>query len=63
MNVKNQTLVNNIKNILLKEVDKQFEHSLSSLEAVFKNSIKNAINKTASDINFDIIHKGAFTDE
>ena len=60
MNIRNKTLVNNIKNILLKEVDEQFEHSLSTLEAVFKKSIQSAIKKTASDINFAIIHKGAF---
>jgi hypothetical protein len=60
MAIKNKTLVNNMKNILLKEVDEQFEHNKSNLEMVFKNNIKNAIIKTASDINFDIIHKGAF---
>ena len=60
MAIKNKTLVNNMKNILIKEVDEQFEHNKSTLEMVFKNNIKNAIIKTASDINFDIIHKGAF---
>jgi hypothetical protein len=60
MNIKNKTLVNNMKNILLKELEEQFKHNNSSLEMLFKQSIKNAINKTAHDVNFDIINKGAF---
>lgn len=60
MNIKNKTLVNNMKNILLKELDEQFKHNKSDLELLFKNSIKGAINKTAHDINFDIINLGAF---
>ena len=60
MNIKNKTLVNNMKNILLKELEEQFKHNNSSLEMLFKQSMKNAINKTAHDVNFDIINKGAF---
>ena len=41
MAIKNKTLVNNMKNILLKEVDEQFKHDKSTLEMVFKNNIKN----------------------
>ena len=45
MNIRNKTLVNNVKNILLKEVDEQFEHSLSTLEAVFKKVYKVPLRK------------------
>jgi len=60
MNIKNKTLVNNMRNILLKELEEQFKENNSNLEMVFKQSIENAINKTANDVNYDIINKGAF---
>ena len=61
MNIKNKTLVNNMRTILLKELEEQFKHNSSSLEMLFKQSMENAINKTAYDVNYDIINKGAFT--
>ena len=60
MNIKNKTLVNNMRNILLKELEEQFKDNKSNLEMVFKQSIENAINHTAHEINYDIINKGAF---
>ena len=54
-------LENNMRTILLKELEEQFKHNSSSLEMLFKQSIENAINKTAYDVNYDIINKGAFT--
>ena len=61
MKITNKTLVNNMRDYLLKELEEQFKDSLSNLEIIFKASIENAINKTAYDVNYDIINKGAFT--
>ena len=61
MKIANKTLVNNMKDILLKELEEQFKDNLSNLEIIFKASIENAIKKTAFDINNRINKYGAFT--
>tara|TARA_R100001460_G_scaffold14332_1_gene32111 strand:- start:125 stop:349 length:225 start_codon:yes stop_codon:yes gene_type:complete len=58
--IKNKKIVNEVRAVLLKELEKQFKDQDSNLLVVFKNSIKGAINKTAHDINYDIINYGEF---
>jgi len=58
--IKNKKIVNEVRAILLKEMDKVFKNQDSNLLVVFKNSIKGTINKTAHDINHDIINYGEF---
>ena len=59
--------VNETREILLKEVKKIFANQAhvkfanTNLAEVFENSINNTINKTAHDINYDIINYGEFT--
>nr|AKH46306.1 hypothetical protein [uncultured marine virus] len=61
MKIANKKLVNNMKKILLKELEDQFKDNYSNLEIIFKVSIENAIKKLANNINNDIIKYGAFT--
>jgi len=61
MKIANKKLVNNMKKILLKELEDQFKDNYSNLEIIFKVSIENAIKKTANNINNHIIKYGAFT--
>ena len=48
------------KRVLLEQVDNMFDGIDGDIADVFKIAINNAINKTAHDINYDIINKGAF---
>jgi len=61
MNIANKKLVNDMKKILLKELEDQFKHNYSNLEMLFKASIEDAIKKTANNINNHIAKFGAFT--
>ena len=61
MKIANKKLVNNMKKILLKELEDQFKENNSNLEIIFKVNIENAIKKTANNINNHIIKYGAFT--
>ena len=63
MKIANKKLVNDMKKILLKELEDQFKHNHSNLEKLFKASIENAIKKTANNINNHIEKFGAFTEK
>tara|TARA_B100000900_G_C20214024_1_gene567042 strand:- start:260 stop:457 length:198 start_codon:yes stop_codon:yes gene_type:complete len=52
--------VHTTKRVLLEKVDNMFDGIDGEIANVFKTAIDNAINKTAHDINFDIINKGQF---
>ena len=58
--IRNKKIVNEVRAILLKEIDKVFKNQDSNLLRFFKTSIKGSINKTAHDINMDIIEYGEF---
>jgi hypothetical protein len=58
--INNKDLVNETKNVLLKEIDTMFKDCDANLMEIFKIAIDNAINKTAHDVNYDIINKGEF---
>ena len=58
--IDNKDLVNETRDVLLKEVNTMFKDCDAKLMTVFKIAIENAINKTAHDVNYDIINKGIF---
>ena len=58
--INNKNLVNETRDVLLKEVNTMFKDCDAKLMIVFKIAIENAINKTTHDVNYDIINKGAF---
>ncbi len=58
--IKNKKKVNEMRNLLLSKVNEMFKGQEHDLLDVFKNSINGTINKTAHDINFDIINYGEF---
>tara|TARA_R100000988_G_scaffold77457_1_gene41480 strand:+ start:324 stop:548 length:225 start_codon:yes stop_codon:yes gene_type:complete len=58
--INNKEKVNVIRNLLLSKVKEMFKGQDHDLLDVFKNSINGTINKTAHDINMDIIEYGEF---
>ena len=58
--IDNKDLVNETRDVLLKEVNTMFKGCDAKLIEVFKIAIENAVNKTAHDVNHDIINKGIF---
>ena len=58
--IDNKDLVNETRDVLLKEVNTMFKGCDAKLMEVFKIAIENSINHTAHEINYDIINKGAF---
>ena len=58
--INNKKEVDTTKKVLLEQVDNMFDGMDGNIADVFKIAIDNAINKTAHDVNFDIINYGAF---
>ncbi len=58
--INNKKEVQVYKKIVTEQIDNVFDGLDGKLKNVFQTAINNAINKTAHDINFDIINKGQF---
>ena len=58
--INNKDKVNTTRRVLLEQVDNMFDGIDGNIADVFKIAIDNAINKTAHDVNYEIINKGAF---
>ena len=58
--ITNKDKVKTTRRVLLEQVDNMFDGIDGDIADVFKIAIDNAINKTAYNVNYDIINKGAF---